>query len=305
MRAPCAAFAWRIHGLSAPIRSHSLADRFGRARTPHPGTASGRINANVFVGATSRSTRRPTSASCVVGGQRGSRRPANHRRRRPRADQGRKAGPDWLRYPPVRRAGRAGPRGRQSPPLMIFEWDIVGGWHSLLSIVYRGAVTASTLPSQGYAAAASCAASATATASGVRAGASRYVRRHCDEASSIALSIRNVLSHTLAAWRETFSYYRWLDNGEAEAWTGGARAATAFASVPAQHVARFGNDLEFPAFDCSSATQAGTAAERGAWATARCRRRADRVIAFVACGSPLGRRSRIVCSTLRCAQKGW
>src|SRR5262249_35351328 len=29
--------------------------------------------------------------------------------------------------------------GLDLPPLMwIFEWDMVGGWHSLLSIVYRG-----------------------------------------------------------------------------------------------------------------------------------------------------------------------
>ena len=186
--------------------------------------------------------------------------------------------------------------GLELPPLMwIFEWDIVGGWHSLLSIVYRGSRDSVDLAiEEGYAAAASVRRARQQLQAAFEQARPGTCTAICDEALR-SLEYQETLFDTLAAWRETFlNYYRWLDTGDAKAWTGWRQGRDRFAIASARHVARFGNDLDFPAFDCASATQAVTAAERGAWSRLVAVVVLIGVIAFVASGSPLGRRSRIV-----------
>ena len=73
----------------------------------------------------------------------------------------------------------------------------------------------------------------------------------------------------LAAWRQAFlSYYRRLETGGLDAWGRRRAGRMQFEVAAARHASRFGNDLDFPAFDLTSARQAVTAAERGAAARA-------------------------------------
>ena len=141
--------------------------------------------------------------------------------------------------------------GLELPPLMwIFEWDLVGGWHSLLSIVYRGSRASIDLAiEEGYAAAASVRRARQRLQAAFEQAPPGTCAAICDEALR-SLEYQETLFDTLAAWRETFlSYYRWLDTGDAKAWTGWRQGRDRFAIAAAQHVARFGNDLDFPAFD--------------------------------------------------------
>jgi hypothetical protein len=69
----------------------------------------------------------------------------------------------------------------------------------------------------------------------------------------------------LAAWRQAFlSYYRWLDSGSAQAWEEWRSGRERFDVAARRHLERFGHDLDFPAFDLTSATRAIAIAERGA-----------------------------------------
>ena len=224
------------------------------------------------------------------------RRPANHRRRREHVlTEGRKAVLTGFYIRPFAEREVRVP-GLELPPLMwIFEWDLVGGWHSLLSIVYRGSRDSVDLAiEEGYAAAASVRRARQQLQAAFEQAPPGTCAAICDEALR-SLEYQETLFDTLAAWRETFlSYYRWLDTGDAKAWTGWRQGRDRFAIAAAHHVARFGNDLDFPAFDPASAMQAVTAAERGAWTRLLAAVVLIGVIALLASGSPLGRRARIV-----------
>ncbi len=183
--------------------------------------------------------------------------------------------------------------GLELPPLMwIFEWDRVGGWHSLLSLVYRGArddVDASIAEGHEAAAivrrqrellrAAFAAAPATAPAPPVR-----------DEALR-SLEYQETLFDALAAWRQTFlSYYRWLDTGDRAAWTRWHDSRQQFEVAARRHVDRFGHDLGFPAFDLRSALEAEANAGRAVWGSRLVVGLLIALVTLIWLGSPLGQR---------------
>ncbi len=158
-------------------------------------------------------------------------------------------------------------RGLEIPPLMwIFEWDRLGGWHSLLSLVYRGARDEVDVAiDEGEASAAAVRESRQALVTALATVRADTCGSICDDARR-SLEYQETLFDALAAWRLAFlSYYRWLETGDAEAWARWTAGRTAFESAAARHADRFGADLDFPAFDLASARQAIAVAGRGAW----------------------------------------
>jgi len=148
--------------------------------------------------------------------------------------------------------------GLEVPTLMwIFEWDLLGGWHSLLSIVYRGTRDdVDRAIAEGHAAARRVRAArqtlyAAAEAAGVNACAS-----FCQQALQ-SLEYQETLFEVLAAWRQTFlGYYRWLETGESTALRISRDGRQQFRVAAARHVKRFGANPELPAFDLTSAERA-------------------------------------------------
>jgi hypothetical protein len=187
--------------------------------------------------------------------------------------------------------------GLELPPLMwIFEWDRVGGWHSLLSLVYRGtrdAVDASI--AEGHDAAAIVKHQreqmrAAFAASAAAAPAPAAVARVREEALR-SLEYQETLFDALAAWRQTFlSYYRWLDTSDSKAWTQWRDSRQQFADAARRHVDLFGHDLNFPAFDLRSASEAEANAGRAAWGRRLTVALLIVLVSLVLLGSPLGQR---------------
>jgi hypothetical protein len=158
-------------------------------------------------------------------------------------------------------------RGLEIPPLMwIFEWDRLGGWHSLLSLVYRGARDEVDVAiEEGEASAAAVRRSRQALVSALAAVGADTCGSICDDVRR-SLEYQETLFDALAAWRLAFlSYYRWLETGDAEAWARWTAGRSAFESAATRHADRFGTDPDFPAFDLASARQAIAVAGRGAW----------------------------------------
>jgi hypothetical protein len=182
--------------------------------------------------------------------------------------------------------------GLELPPLMwIFEWDMVGGWHNLLSIVYQGSRDGVDLAiEEGHAAAAIVRKARRRLQAAVEAAGAGARAPSCHEALR-SLEYQETLFDALAAWRQAFlSYYRWLDTGETKAWTAWRDGRRQFDPAADRHMVRFGNDLDFPAFDLTSARQAVIAAERGVWARSAAVGLVIGVLALLYLGSPLGRR---------------
>lgn len=112
----------------------------------------------------------------------------------------------------------------------------------------------------------------------------------CDEALR-SLEYQETLFEALAAWRQTFlSYYRWLDTGDDKAWSTWHAGRKRFDAAAAEHLARFRNDSNFPAFDLTSATEAVTAADRAAWARRIGAGILVGMLALLGIGSPLRQR---------------
>jgi hypothetical protein len=99
-------------------------------------------------------------------------------------------------------------RGLELPPLMwIFEWDQVGGWHSLLSIVYRGSRDdVDVAIAEGHRAAAVVRTQRQALQAAFAAAAPESCARFCDEALR-SLEYQETLFDALAAWRQAFLSY--------------------------------------------------------------------------------------------------
>jgi len=154
--------------------------------------------------------------------------------------------------------------GLELPPLMwIFEWDMVGGWHSLLSLVYRGTRDdVRTAIDEGRLAA--------DTVRRVRQQlASTFAAAMLVDCSSCTAALRSLeyqesVFDVLATWRRSFlSYYRWLDTGSDDAWREWQTGRSGFEATARLHTARFGSDLDFPALDLTSAHRAIAVADRG------------------------------------------
>jgi hypothetical protein len=184
--------------------------------------------------------------------------------------------------------------GLELPPLMwIFEWDMVGGWHSLLSLVYRGSRDAVDLAiDEGHASAAAVRRARQRLQDAFAAAGPNACSSACNDARR-SLEYQETLFDVLAAWRQAFlSYYRWLETGDGGAWTEWRSGRAAFATAARRHGQRFGADLDFPAFDLTSATRAVAVADRSAVARIAASGLLLVVIALIGLGSPLMRRWR-------------
>ena len=189
--------------------------------------------------------------------------------------------------------------GLELPPLMwIFEWDMVGGWHSLLSIVYRTSRDSVDIAIQeGHATAETVRRMRALLQTAVAATGQDACGRACADALR-SLEYQETLFDALATWRQAFlSYYRWLDTGDARAWADWRDGRERFARAATQHVTRFGQDLDFPAFDLSSATQAVSAAERGGWERFLAGGVLIGMLSLMTIGSRIGRLTRTVATT--------
>jgi hypothetical protein len=183
--------------------------------------------------------------------------------------------------------------GLELPPLMwIFEWDMVGGWHSLLSLVYRTSRDDVGISiAEGHSAAATIRRMRVQLQTAFAGGGAPACGALCMDALR-SLEYEETLFDALAAWRQAFlSYYRWLDTGDAEAWTKWRDGRERFARTAARHVSRFGHDLDFPAFDLGSASQAVSIAERGGWERFVAGGVLIGMLALVKIGGSVGRRS--------------
>jgi hypothetical protein len=157
--------------------------------------------------------------------------------------------------------------GLDLPPLMwIFEWDMVGGWHSLLSLVYgasRGAVDVAIR--EGDAAAESVRQARIDLREAFAAAGPDRCAPFCTSALR-SLEYQETLFDTLAAWRKAFlSYYRWLDRRDRADWDRWIAGRDRFVAAAARHVELFGGDADFPAFDLTSASSAIAVANRTVW----------------------------------------
>ena len=128
------------------------------------------------------------------------------------------------------------------PPLMwVFEWDRVGGWHSLLSIVYRGTRDSVDVAiAEGNEAAAAVREARQMLQTALAAVDARTCADRCSEALR-SLECQETLFDALAAWRQAFlGDYRWLETGDPNAWNAWASGRERFKSAGARHVERFG-----------------------------------------------------------------
>jgi hypothetical protein len=153
------------------------------------------------------------------------------------------------------------------PPLMwIFDWDRLGGWHSLLSILYQSTGDSIDVAiEEGDAAAANVRRSRQELQRAIAAADPDRCGPVCGEAVR-SLEYQETLFDALAAWRQAFlSYYRWLETSDRNAWHQWTAGRQRFNSTAARHMGRFGGDPYFPAFDLTSAEQTIRVATRGAW----------------------------------------
>jgi hypothetical protein len=157
--------------------------------------------------------------------------------------------------------------GLELPPLMwIFDWDRIGGWHSLLSLVYLASRDSVDLAiDEGDAAAVTVRQARQSLQRALAAANPETCGRICDNAVR-SLEYQETLFEALAAWRQAFlSYYRWLETGRRDDWHRWTSGRQRFEIAAARHVSRFGRDLDFPAFDFTSAHQTVLVASRTTW----------------------------------------
>ena len=97
---------------------------------------------------------------------------------------------------------------------------MLGGWHSLLSLVYRTVRDdVDVAIAEGHAAAAVVRRARQQLQQTLANTGGDACARNCDAALR-SLEYMETLFDALAAWRQTFlSYYRWLDTRDTSAWT--------------------------------------------------------------------------------------
>ena len=115
-----------------------------------------------------------------------------------------------------------------------------------------------------------------------------------------SLEYAETLFDVLAAWRQAFlSYYRWLDTGDSNAWSAWQAGQARFTSAANEHRRRFDHDLDFPAFDLTSAEKAVTEAQKAGWVRYLASALLIGTIALLVLGSPFGKRH------IPLATRGW
>jgi hypothetical protein len=153
-----------------------------------------------------------------------------------------------------------------TPMMWIFEWDIVSGDSAVLATTYLAARDElDAAIAEGDQAVAIAREMRTLAASVDPARVTDPARL---EDLVAALDYQLDLFETLAAWRTTFlTYHRWLDTGEPAARDAWRAALADFEPRRAAHEARYGNDLDRPAYSFEAvdrglvhATRTGTMA---------------------------------------------
>jgi hypothetical protein len=155
--------------------------------------------------------------------------------------------------------------GLEVPPLMwIFEWDMVGGWHSLLSLVYSASrETAVEAIEEGQAAARAVREARQQLRTALASRSDRVCTQSCDQVLR-SLEYQETLFDALAAWRRAFlGYYQWIETGGDEAWSHWLEGRAQFDATVERHSIAFGSDYDFPAFDFTSASRAIATAHAG------------------------------------------
>ncbi len=157
--------------------------------------------------------------------------------------------------------------GIELPPMMwIFEWDHVGGWNSVLSTVYaQSRDRFDEAVTEGRAA-------LDAVREQRRAVEALRARSVPDpgllDRAIDSLRYQESLFAALAHYREAFlQYYRWLDDRDRDSQAAWLRARESFESARARHEARWGGNLDFPAYDFAAAERGLAIAERNSAVT--------------------------------------
>jgi len=158
--------------------------------------------------------------------------------------------------------------GVDTPPILwIFEWDVVGGWSSVLASLYRSLSDDIETPiAEGREAVA-----LTLDMQTTLAGMAPHIGDHPDYPGMVAsLAYQESLFTALADFRESFlRYYRWLDRGGDPApWRD---AAHRFLRSADRHLAVYADDLDFPAFDFAPSMAATRTALTSGWRTTAAR----------------------------------
>jgi hypothetical protein len=138
--------------------------------------------------------------------------------------------------------------GLETTPMMwIFEWDIVSGDSAVLATNYllaRDELDAAIAEGER---AVAIAREMRDLAAGV--DPARVTDPELLEGTAASLEYQVDLFETLAAWRATFlEYHRWLDTGDGTAREGWQLALERFETRRAGHEARYGTDLDLPAY---------------------------------------------------------
>lgn len=157
--------------------------------------------------------------------------------------------------------------GQEVPPMLwILEWDIVGGSSAVWSTVYgatRGAPRVAV--AEGFEAARMARAARGALRRLTAARQDDLLRR-----MERSLAYEASLLETLAWYRYAMlERYRWLDTGDPRARAAWRGSVPRFTALARDHTARFGRDLDAPAYDFTAAEAGLAAARRGpvlAWA---------------------------------------
>jgi Glycosyl hydrolase family 67 C-terminus len=168
--------------------------------------------------------------------------------------------------PYARRQVRA--LGLEPPPMMwIFKWDIVAGDSaSLGSIYFTAREELDAAIAEGF--------EAVEVARGMRELAAGIDPGQVSDPALLAKLVESLeyeidLFATLAWYRRLFlRYYEWIDTGSAEARAEWQEAHAGFLEQRGRHVARYGKDLDFPAFNFFAADTGlahATRAEPMAW----------------------------------------
>src|SRR5262249_22053216 len=161
-------------------------------------------------------------------------------------------------------AARVSYAGYELPPLLwIMEWNIVGGWSAVWSLIYR--VIQPRMDE--------------AIEDGFQAlgtvGRMQRVLERAEPAlagrGELPMEMRRSLAYeasllTALAWyRAAFlEYYRWLDRGDSRAYARWQETLPLFESHAREHQREFGADRDFPAFDFSLGIRSAKLARRAA-----------------------------------------
>ena len=138
--------------------------------------------------------------------------------------------------------------GLEPPPMMwIFEWDIVSGDTAALSVIHSASRDRIQGAIDGAATAQRSAEEMLAEAEGT--DPATWKDPALRESLIHSLEYEADLFATLGAFRAAFlSYYDWLDTGDSADWDAWQRDKAAYDEAVAAHTAKYGQDLDTPAY---------------------------------------------------------